>query len=92
MEMRKDKRLELKHSSTDLASFWLPPQQEYPIITEKEIEALLPFSTSYLCEVGFSAMSKMKARKRSQLQTLEEDLSVCLSTIRPRTRDIKRHH
>jgi hypothetical protein len=89
-EIRKDRRLNLKHSSTDMASFWLPLQQEYLIITKKAIEALLPFS--YLCEAGSSAMNTMKSKNRSRLQTLEEDLRVCLSTIRPRTRDFMRHH
>jgi hypothetical protein len=37
MEIRNDRRLKLKHSSTDMASFWLSLQQEYPIITKKAI-------------------------------------------------------
>jgi hypothetical protein len=45
-KIRNDRRLKLKHSSTAMTSFWLPLQQEYPIITKKAIEALLPFSTS----------------------------------------------
>jgi hypothetical protein len=48
MDIRNDRRLKLKYSSTDMASFWLSLQQEYPIITKKATEALLPFSTSYL--------------------------------------------
>jgi hypothetical protein len=59
-----------------MASFWLSLQQEYPIITKKGIEALLPFSASYLCETGFSVMNMMKRKNRSRLQTLEEDLRV----------------
>jgi hypothetical protein len=45
MEIRNDRRLELEHSSTDKASFWLSLRQEYPVITKKGIEALLPFYT-----------------------------------------------
>jgi hypothetical protein len=51
-EIRNDMRLKLEHSSIDMASFWLSLQQEYPIFTKKAIEALLAFSTSYLCEAG----------------------------------------
>jgi hypothetical protein len=91
-EIRNDRRLKLKHSSTDMASFWLSLRQEYPVITKKVIEVLLPFSTSYLSEAGFSAMNTMKSVNRSRLQTLEEDLRVCLLTIRPRTRDIMRQY
>jgi hypothetical protein len=91
-EKRDDRRMKLKRSSTDTASFWLSLRQEYPIITKKAIEALHPFSTSSLCEAGFSAMNTMKSKNRSLLQTLEEDLRVCLSAIRSRARDILGHH
>lgn len=92
MKIRNDRGLKLKHLSTDMTSFWLSLREEYPIITKTAIEALLPFSTSYLCEDCFSAMNTMKSKNRSSLQTLEEDLAVCLSTIRPRTRHIMRQN
>jgi hypothetical protein len=90
LEIRIDRRQ--KHSSTDMAPFWFSPPQEDPIITEKAIKILLAFSTPYLCEAGFSAMSTMKRKNRSGLQTPEEDLRLCLSTIRPRREDIMRRH
>jgi hypothetical protein len=77
-EIRDDRRLKLEHSSTDMALLWLSLRQEYPIITEKEIKALRPFSTWYLCEAGFSAMNTMKRKNKSRLQTPEEALRVCL--------------
>jgi hypothetical protein len=91
-EIRNDRRLKLKHSSTDMASFWLFLRQETPIMKKKETEALLPFSASDLCDAGFSAMNTMKSKNRSRLQTLEEYLRICLPTIRPQTRDTMRHH
>jgi hypothetical protein len=48
-EIRDDRRLKLKHSSIDMDSFWLSLRLEHPIITKKATEALLPFSTSYVC-------------------------------------------
>jgi hypothetical protein len=90
-EKRNDRRLKLKHSSTDMSSYCLSLRQEYPIITKKATEASFPFSTSCLCEAGFCAANTMKSKKRSRLQTLEEDLRVYLSTILP-TRDIMKHH
>jgi hypothetical protein len=45
MEIRNDRRLKLKHSSTDMATIRLSLQQEYSIITKKAIQAFPPFST-----------------------------------------------
>jgi hypothetical protein len=89
MGIRNDGRLKLNHSSADVASFCLSLRQGYPIMTKKAIQALRPFSTSSLCKAGSSAMNTTKSKNRSLLQTLE-DLRVCLSTIRPRKRDITR--
>jgi hypothetical protein len=33
-EIDNDRRLKLKHSSTDMALFWLSIRQEYPIVTK----------------------------------------------------------
>jgi hypothetical protein len=34
-EIRNGRRLKMKHSSTDMASFWLFVRQEYPIIKKE---------------------------------------------------------
>jgi hypothetical protein len=41
-ETRNKRRLKLKHSTTDMASFCLSLRQECPIMTKNEIEALRP--------------------------------------------------
>jgi hypothetical protein len=87
-EIRNDRRLKLKPSSTDMTSFWLSLRQEYSIIT-KVAEALL-FLKSYLCE-SFSLMNTMESKHRSLLQALK-DMRLCLLIISSRTRDIMRHH
>jgi hypothetical protein len=61
-EIRNERRLKPKHSSTVRASIWLSLQQEYPIIIIKVTEAPPPFSASYLLEAGFSAMNTIKTR------------------------------
>jgi hypothetical protein len=63
-KIRNNRRLKIEDSSTDIASFWLSLQQEYPIITKKVTEACCPFSTLYLCEAGSSDMNTMKSKNR----------------------------
>lgn len=76
----------------DISSFWIPLLSEYPLISKKAMKAILPFSTSYICEAAFSSMNAIKTKNRSQLKTLEDDMRICLSTIRPRKKIIMKKH
>jgi hypothetical protein len=42
----------------------------------------MPFSTSYLCETGFSAMLAIKNKYRTRLE-LEPDIRLKLTKIKP---------
>ncbi|XP_060855568.1 cystinosin homolog [Metopolophium dirhodum] len=56
--------------------------QEYPEISIKPLTILLPFSTSYLCEQGFSALTNIKNKKREKrekLNSVEEEMRVGLN-------------
>ncbi|VVC27166.1 Hypothetical protein CINCED_3A022519 [Cinara cedri] len=64
--------------------FWIYAQAEFPEISIKAITVLLPFSTSYLCEQGFSAVKTIKSKKKERLRSVEEELRVSLSTVRSR--------
>lgn len=66
--------------------------KEYPEISMKALTILLPFSTSYLCEQGFSTLTNIKNKKREKLNSMEEEMRVCLSTIRSRIKDICNAH
>jgi hypothetical protein len=62
-------------------------QNEYPGVSKKALQILLPFSTSW-CESSFSTIEVTKIKKRSTLKDIESELRVSMSTIRPRIEDL----
>ncbi|GFU87684.1 zinc finger BED domain-containing protein 5 [Trichonephila clavipes] len=54
---------------------------EFSELKTKAFRILLPFSTSYLCETGFSAVAALKTKYRSQLN-IEKELRVSISNIK----------
>lgn len=82
-DIRNDGTLNLKHQEGSLQRFWIELETEYPLISKKALTILLQFSTSYLCELGFSTLTNIKTKKRARLQSVEEEMRVCLSNIAP---------
>ena len=68
----------------ELSAFWISILSQYPDLSTKAIKCLLPFGSSYLCEVGFSVLTEMKSKKRERLQMVDDEMRVCLSAIEPR--------
>uniref|UniRef100_A0A8C6SPZ2 Uncharacterized protein n=1 Tax=Neogobius melanostomus TaxID=47308 RepID=A0A8C6SPZ2_9GOBI len=69
----------------DLASFWIVVSKEYPSLALRAVKLLLPFTTTYLCESGFSIVTTTKTKARNRLSTtLEATLRLSLSPIPPR--------
>ncbi|CAI9734915.1 Hypothetical predicted protein [Octopus vulgaris] len=74
-----DRTLKLKNSEINLNGFWLLVEKKYPTIAQKDLRLLVQFSTSYLCEFGYSVLTTIKNKKRAQLLSVEDELRVCLS-------------
>ncbi|KRY11512.1 SCAN domain-containing protein 3 [Trichinella patagoniensis] len=45
-----------------LIQFWLSVQNTYPTLSTAALKVLLSFTTSYMCEIGFSAMIGIKTK------------------------------
>ncbi|XP_050523920.1 zinc finger BED domain-containing protein 5-like [Daktulosphaira vitifoliae] len=80
IDLSEDASLKLKYSRNNLIKFWLSAQQTYLTLSTETLKVLLPFSSSYLCEVGFSAMVGIKNKLRNKLQ-LSHSLRLKITTI-----------
>ncbi|XP_064105090.1 zinc finger BED domain-containing protein 5-like [Macrobrachium nipponense] len=92
VEMSNDRDLKLLHMQLPLDEFWVQTKTENAHVAKKALVTLIQFSTSYLCELGFSALANIKTNKRERLKTLKEEMRVCLSTIQPNLKWICQSH
>jgi hypothetical protein len=79
--------LESKFKSSSITNFWLSVSKEYPEMSEA-LKYLMPFSSTYLCEKAFSALTYIKNKYRSSLSNVETELRLCLTKIEPRIKDL----
>jgi zinc finger BED domain-containing protein 5/7/8/9 len=84
IELRNDKFHQTTFTNTTLEEFWLAVMKVYPLISLKAVNTLLPFSSSWFCEFGFSALTEIKSKKRERLLRIDDEMRVCLSTLEPR--------
>lgn len=64
----------------DLETFWM--SSPYEKVAKIARDVLVQFSTTYLCEVGFSALVSVKTKVRNKLQ-VEASLRCALSNTKP---------
>ena len=62
-----DGSLKIKYKESSLEKFWIFIREEYQSIAKKALAILLQFSTSYLCELGFSTLTNIKCKKRTNM-------------------------
>lgn len=84
IDLRNDKVYKRIFAEKELSEFWISLISKFPLLSNKAVEYLLPFGSSYLCEHGFSALTEMKSKKRERLRMIDEEMRVCLSKIEPR--------
>ena len=80
IELSSDKDLESTFNSMSNSKFWITMKSEYPNLYEITMRFLLCFSTTYLCETAFSAMTMLKTKHRNRLQ-LSDCLRLAITSI-----------
>lgn len=88
IDLREDLLRKTSFGQVETSEFWISLRSQYPDLCLKALKVLLPFATSYLCELGFSALAEIKSKKRERLLMIDEEMRVCLSTIEPRIEKI----
>ena len=81
IELSCDGGLKSEFKNDLLSDFWLKRRAEYGLISDRALKFLIPFSTSYLCEIGFSAMIEIKNKYRSKLE-FKTDLHLKLTKLK----------
>ena len=81
--LKNDSSLQLSFRELSLPKFWCQVANEYPILYEDALKIIIPFPSSYLCEMGFSAMAFMKDKYRNRLDA-EHPMRLALSDVEPR--------
>ena len=66
-----------------LNDFWAKDVHVYTNLGNVAMLTLLPFSATYLCESGFSALACMKTQARNKLDC-QSDMRCALSSTKPR--------
>ncbi|XP_054992094.1 protein FAM200A [Sorex araneus] len=70
------------YKTLSLSAFWIKIQDDYPLLSRKSVLLLLPFTTTSLCELGFSILTRLKTKKRNRLNSAP-DMRVALSSCVP---------
>jgi len=58
-ELSCDRTLKIQFHKKSLSAFWLNVSTEYPLLSDKAVNILLPFATTYLCETAFFALTNL---------------------------------
>ena len=67
LDISEDSTLKLQWANADLGPFWITVSNEYPCLALRAVKCLLPFTTTYLCESGFSIVATTKTKARNRL-------------------------
>ena len=73
-----DSTLQSLFKNKSRTTFWISLEDEYPSLSFKALKLLVVFSTSYLCEKSFSALTLIETKQRNRL---DAESQLCISEI-----------
>lgn len=63
IDLATDGMLKMEFNSQTIDIFWMKRREEYPELAREALKLLVPFATSYLCELTFSSMVNIKTKR-----------------------------
>lgn len=87
IDIRANAGSEMEFQAMELEQFWCSQFAPFPKLSMEALQALIPFATTYLCEMGFSSFIHIKTKSRNRLDA-SNDMRVAISKREPRIKDI----
>ncbi|XP_076059427.1 protein FAM200C-like [Oratosquilla oratoria] len=82
LDLKNDSPAKDAFQNMELEEFWTQVRGTYPLLATNALRILVQFSSTYLCETGFSALVHLKTKARNKLE-VEADLRCALSITPP---------
>jgi len=83
VELRTNGHNQMEFEAENLENFWCAQVMSYPRLAKIALQHLVPFATTYLCEMGFSSLVHIKTKARNRLNA-SNDMRVAISKKIPR--------
>ena len=83
VEISTDSSLKIKFNENTISNFWFSLRRDHFDLSKLALQVLIPFTTTYLCEKGFSAPVYIKNKYRNRLKNVECKLRNLLLNILP---------
>ncbi|XP_013776627.1 protein ZBED8-like [Limulus polyphemus] len=87
IDIQNDHAAKMEFEVKTLENFWASQITRFPNISKKALTVLVPFATTYLCEVGFSTLLHVKSKFRNRFEA-QHDMRIALSKMEPRIPDV----
>ncbi|XP_003927501.1 protein FAM200B [Saimiri boliviensis] len=67
LQLNSSYTLKNDYETLSLSAFWIKVKEDFPLLSRKSVLLLLPFTTTSLCELGFSIFTQLKTKERNGL-------------------------